>query len=437
MQLGREEKAFLAAMIVSIGLLIISFSCLSNSYGSWNRKYFFQLSITCFVIAIAIGITTILIYLVINKYFSKGKEYGRTYAHIKYQLRKDLMQAGYVEKGIADSVNPPKVEIEMADDLTTGKIKIRNSPKIDRPLQSINLSPSLGNYVVETSYLTEDENWYSFDFYDSNLLKQLQFSNVYQVREFVKTIGKYQLVIDERTVIKLQHMLIVGATRSGKTYTLYWLLLQVVMKPIKYDLYVCDPKRSSLWILGNILEYDNVGSTADEIIDIIRKFDDDMQNRAEEIEPYQKEKLDGDYRDFNMSPKILIIDEYASFIGQLNTRPKAERDEVMSHLRNIVLMGAQLGCFAIILMQKSSASTIETMLRDNLTFKAVLGNAEKTTYETAFGSGVEIPNFNYKQGQGVYTDVAIANKPRIMMTPTLQFDILTGFRQAERMAGVM
>lgn len=437
MQLGKEEKAFLVAMITSIGLLIFSISCHSSSYESWNSKVYLQLSITCLVIAIAIGIVTIFYYLAINKYFSKGKAYGRTYALIKYHLRRDLMQAGYVVKGIANSIDAPKVEVELSDDLAIGKVKIRNSVNFDKPLQSINISPSLGNYVVETSYITEDENWFTFVFYDSNLLRQLQFSNVYQVRNFVKSIGKYQLVIDQRTVIKLQHMLIVGATRSGKTYTLYWLLLQIVMKPIRYDLYICDPKRSSLWILGNILGYDNVGYKTDEIIDIIHKFNDDMLQRTEEIEPYQKEKLDGDYRSFNMTPKILVIDEFASFIGQLNTRPKTERDEVMSYLRNIVLMGAQLGCFVIIVMQKSDATSLPTMLRDNLTFKCVLGNAEETTYQTTFGTGVEIPNFNYRQGQGVYTDAAITNKPRIMLTPTMNFEILRGMRQAERMAGVL
>lgn len=49
-------------------------------------------------------------------------------------------------------------------------------------------------------------------------------------------------------------------------------------------------------------------------------------------------------------------------------------------------------------MQKSDATLLPTNLRENLPVKFVLGNAERQTYTTAFGAGVETPEKDFKLG---------------------------------------
>ena len=95
-------------------------------------------------------------------------------------------------------------------------------------------------------------------------------------------------------------------------------------------------------------------------------------------------------------------------------------------------MGAQLGFFIIIVMQKSDATTINTMIRDNLTCKVVMGNAEDTTYITAFGNGVEIPKHEFKVGEGVFTNSGYVNSPKLLTVPTLDFDILGAFEDVTK-----
>lgn len=88
-------------------------------------------------------------------------------------------------------------------------------------------------------------------------------------------------------------------------------------------------------------------------------------------------------------------------------------------------------------MQKSDASLLPTNLRENLPVKFVLGNAEKQTYITAYGSGVDIPEKNYKLGQGVFTCPEIANTPRMCHFSYLNFDILKAVNQLRKGTGVL
>ena len=242
------------------------------------------------------------------------------------------------------------------------------------------------------------------------------------------------LRIDERLNIKPQHMLIVGATRSGKTYMLYELILEMLQKAIRYDLYLADPKRSSLWAVGNAIGAQHNAVTIDNIIAELDAFHTEMMKRSSELAELLKTQIDADYRTFHLSPSVFVFDEFAAFMGALQTYPKAERDAVMANLRDIVLMGAQLGYFIVIVMQKSDANTLPTMLRDSLTFKIVLGNAEDTTYTTAFGAGTEIPRHNFRVGEGVYTDAGYANTPKLVTIPTLDFDLNGAFELASHKA---
>lgn len=303
----------------------------------------------------------------------------------------------------------------------------------------MNMSSALGRYVIESWYLSEDQNWYIYEFYDAGLLKSVVLHDLAEFREFIPEGNMYVLRIDQRLTIKCQHMLIVGATGSGKTYTLYGILLQLMISGVpKMNLWFTDPKHASLYAIGKRLQLFNNECTVDGIAQEIIAYRDTMLARADYMNGLLSKKLDADYRDFGLTPYFLVIDEFASFIGSLQTYPKAERDKVMSALRDIVLMGRQVGFFIIIVMQKSDATSIPTMLRDNLTFKMVLGNAEDTTYTTAFGAGSNIPKRNFKTGEGVYTCAEITNEPRLCEIPTLDFDIGSAFDEvSDDEAGAM
>lgn len=326
-------------------------------------------------------------------------------------------------------VRLPKIFIDLEPDLKTGTIKIANSVHFNKKFENTNISSALNNYVIDRYYLSNSQNEYVYEIYDKEAMKSFIINSFDEFKEFVSNNGEYQLQLDERSVAKLQGMLIVGATRSGKTYFIYYLILQLCLKKKKCTLYFADPKRSSLYVLGKHLIIENNSCEIDDIITDLKVFYSNMKERENEMEIQLNTKIDADYRDFNLKPSIFIIDEYASFIGVVQTLPKEQRDEVNSIIRSIVLMGNQLGYFLIIIMQKSDATTIPTMIRDNLTFKVVLGNAEDTTYTTSFGTGVEIPLHNFKTGEGVFTESGIINTPKLLAIPTLNFDILSAVKE--------
>src|SRR5699024_11672278 len=126
-----------------------------------------------------------------------------------------------------------------------------------------------------------------------------------------------------------------------------------------------------------------------------------MNKRKIEIKERLSTKLEADYSDFKYEPHVFIFDEFASFQSVIQTMEKKKRDEVTKLLSQVILQGRQLGLFLWIAMQKSDASLLPTNLRENLPIKFVLGNLEKQTYITASGSGLDIPEKNYKLGQGV------------------------------------
>ncbi len=109
----------------------------------------------------------------------------------------------------------------------------------------------------------------------------------------------------------------------------------------------------------------------------------------------------------------------------------------MKLLSQVVLQGRQLGFFLWIVMQKSDASLLPTNLRENLPVKFVLGNAESQTYTTAFGNGVDIPEKNFKLGQGVFTCPIIAKRPRLCNFSYLNFDILKAVNHLKQGTGVL
>ncbi|EME8260953.1 cell division protein FtsK, partial [Enterococcus faecium] len=199
---------------------------------------------------------------------------------------------------------------------------------------------------------------------------------------------------------------------------------QMLIKNVHYNIYFADPKNSSLAVLGEKISKENTATDIDDIIELLKRFNEIMIERKAKIKEKLNMKLEGTYADFQYEPYIFIFDEFASFQTVLQTMEKKKRDEVMKLLSQVVLQGRQLGFFLWIVMQKSDATLLPTNLRENLPVKFVLGNAEKQTYTTAFGTGVDTPEKNFQLGQGVFTCPIVANTPKICHFSYLNFDIL-------------
>ena len=349
---------------------------------------------------------------------------------ILFSLQRQLRDAGF---GIERMwmLELPKVELSFSPDFMTGILKVQNSVKFNKRLDDIDFSAALRNYKIERHFISRDANWYVYELLRADVSFRLTFTSLTSFILSTDHLDPYELCLDARSICQLQHTLLVGQTGSGKTYALYSLILQMLCKRVPYELYFADPKGSSISVLNQQIAPDRTAVSFDEIVDLLENFVAAMEERKTEFADQLNARLDADYRYFELVPHVLIIDEYAAFSAVVATKEKKVRDHVEAMMHQIILMGRQLGFFVILVMQKSDAKLITTALRDNIPLKIVLGNAEDTTYETAFGTGVDIPPMDYPPGDGVFTEPTLAKTPKLVQFPTLDFDILNAAKEAK------
>lgn len=371
----------------------------------------------------------------------KGFQYAFTHSKLIYNIRRALLETGnryntqeYTGEEITAVI--PKVRVWISDNMTEGKVYIQNKIKYHKIFEDMNISSALGKFIVSEQYLSDDMNTYIFEF-EASEIKQLVFDTYNDFKEYCSQFEDYTLFMDEKNKVPLHHALIVGSTGSGKTYALYSLVLQLMNFTVQPVTHYCDPKNSSLYVLGNHIAPTRTAGTTEEIISLLETFYHTMSERQTELKEHLNKKLDSDFKDWGLSAYVLIIDEFSSFQSVVNTLDKQTRDKVAMYLTNIVQKGRQLGFYLWIAMQKSDSKIIPTAIRDNLVFKVVFGSATDMTYQTTFEEYANLPKLKFGQGQGLYSYQGLTRQPKICSFPTLKFNILKAVNQLTNSAGVM
>lgn len=183
-------------------------------------------------------------------------------------IKRALLEAGYGIPIGKQYYRLPRVKIRFdGKGLTCGLVKIQNHIKSDSSLSTVNLSSALGAYVVDTQYITNDNNYYCYEIADSRIDRQLTFSSYQELCAYAKRNtdkhGLYTLFMDGRNEgIKICSLLLVGITGAGKSYALMGLIAQLLNWPVPPVMYYADPKGSDIAVLGNALAPER---TADDI----------------------------------------------------------------------------------------------------------------------------------------------------------------------------
>lgn len=381
----------------------------------------------CYLVGVALVLGWVAAWCIRHQIW-RGVKYALAHAKLERHIRQALLEAGYGVALGGQYYRLPHVKIEFTNKkMTSGAVKIQNHIKTDASLSAVNLSPALGVYVVDAQYIEDDNNYYCYEISDSRMDRQLRFDSYAALADYAhkhtNKYGSYTLFCDGRNEgIKIRSLLLVGITGSGKSYALMGLIAQVINWPIPPVIYYADPKGSDIAVLGEALAPDRTADDIDGIIDLLRQFYDCMMKRKEEMQGKLSGKLSADFTDFRLPAYIFIMDEYAAFQASIS-RDKKRRDEVEEVLRNVVLMGRQLGFFVWLVMQKSDSSDIPTAIRDNLPWKICLGNAPSTTWMTIFGHTADLPSRHWGKGQGLIYCDGVTAAPRPVSFPTLNFDI--------------
>lgn len=419
MRKKQAERLVLVASGLIIFALGMGAKMINKTFGIsvFNKIFLYA----CFM-SLLIWMLLIVIFLYQNRIY-KGFRYFWQYWTITNRLELQMIDANF---GIrrAYYIEVPKIKLTFSKDLSLGELRIRNTLKHDKKLDDVVMSSALGKFVVERHYQTDDGNYYVYELIDGSVSFKQNFNTYDDFIRYSKKIPAYKLFLDKRSIVKLQHCLLVGMTGSGKTYALYSLLLQMLSKDVPYYIYCADPKGSSLAVIGYGIVPERTATDIEGIIRLLEEFVELMRKRKAELKEKLKTRIDSDYSDFGMSPYVFVCDEYTSFAAVLVSLDKSTRDKVKALIYEVILQGRQLGFFLFLVMQKSDATFIDTALRENMPLKIVLGNSGQQTYVTAFGVGVDIPNRHYQMGEGVFIEPAIAPEPKLVQCPSIGFDIV-------------
>ncbi|MEG0255767.1 FtsK/SpoIIIE domain-containing protein [Vagococcus sp.] len=175
----------------------------------------------------------------------------------------------------------------------------------------------------------------------------------------------------------LPHMLIAGGTGGGKTY--FILTIIEALLQTNATIYVLDPKNADLADLETVMP--NVYYKKEDMIDCLNQFYDEMMIRNENMKLMDGYKTGKNYAYLNLPAHFLVFDEYTSFMEMIGR----DSIEVMSKLKQIVMLGRQSGFFLILACQRPDAKYLGDGIRDNFNFRVSLGRMSELGYNMMFG----------------------------------------------------
>ena len=178
---------------------------------------------------------------------------------------------------------------------------------------------------------------------------------------------------------KVPHGLISGGTGSGKTFFLLSLIEAFIAAGAK--LYIVDPKNADLAGLGEMLP--DVYFKKEDIVMCLSNFRDAMLARTKKMKARSDYAPGKNYAAYGYVAQFLIFDEYVAFMDMLD---KKEVESVMSLMKQIIMLGRQVGFFIVLACQRPDAKYLGEGLRDQFGLRVALGNMSDTGYSMMFGS---------------------------------------------------
>lgn len=172
---------------------------------------------------------------------------------------------------------------------------------------------------------------------------------------------KKDIIID---LIKKPHWLIVGASGSGKSYALNKYIQQFLA--LNMSVTVADFKEELLM----------------------------------SSEPYCAIKeFYSSYKDKN--PKVLIIDEYASYLAYLFLTDKNKYKEVVNMVAEMLMLARSYKSCIFICMQRADADFFRFGTRDNFFVKILLGDSSPQSKIMLFDAAKDFNTSNFVIGEGL------------------------------------
>ncbi len=178
---------------------------------------------------------------------------------------------------------------------------------------------------------------------------------------------------------KNPHMLIFGSPGRGKTYLVKKIIAEVECSTSEPSVTVCDFKADDFDYLEGCKNY----YSYDNCFNGLKNF-------------YAAFKERQTHTDNTRTFKLLIFDEWASF---LNTLDKKAADEAKSILSTLLMLGRSFNVHVIISQQRADAEYF-SKARDNFSMIVAMGNISKESVQMFFNDFADMISKTDTIGQG-------------------------------------
>lgn len=206
---------------------------------------------------------------------------------------------------------------------------------------------------------------------------------------------------------KAPHALIAGDSGSGKTAVLMTFLAQFLAGGAEIKL--IDPKAEFLF-LESILPEGSVVREFSEVLSLLKNITEEMARKnefiAEQIKMKKSLGLTG--ADLGMKPEILVIDEVGSLVAGIERK---QLNEFIGYLTKIVQMGRSSLTNCVLTTQQPNSQVISTAIRDQLSFRVLMGKPSPELKRMVFGDGIEIEKDFIEKFTGYYVLAGETREP--------------------------
>lgn len=215
-------------------------------------------------------------------------------------------------------------------------------------------------------------------------------ANILNSDEYSKLCHEHTIFIgksldDKNVYVKLKqvpHFLICGTTGSGKSFEVNTILFSLlsVYHPSDFKLGIIDPKGTEFIAykgFPHLLKY--IGNEFEEQLKLVQWAEHEMNRRNIEVfAPLEVKSIDEYNLKHGKLPRILIvIDEYADIV----TVPE-QKKLFEPVVQRIAQKSRSSGIHLMLLTQKPTVKTIDTVLKSNLGCRIALSMADSNSYRT-------------------------------------------------------
>ncbi|MCS3757488.1 DNA translocase FtsK [Salinibacter ruber] len=175
------------------------------------------------------------------------------------------------------------------------------------------------------------------------------------------------------SITDLPHMLVAGATGSGKSVFLRSLIisLSTLYSPEDLQLVLVDPKRTDFSLFNNLPHLrgnEGVITDAQEAIDVLAYLvNHELEQRTQQLE----EEFYMDIHDYNkdhpddpIPPIIVVVDEFADLSDVMDTKEQRENFDLA--LKRLAQRARSVGIHLVVATQRPTADIIDGTIKANL-----------------------------------------------------------------------